>query len=395
MKKYLLKYEDALKIVEKYNNNKAASNFWESQYKLKGYKLCTFNYFICGWNDFANPLNDNSGIEAFDMRGATFVFNIVDELWNVFYMLPKFFNINQVESTQYSAIKDKKIINVSTKEDGSLISFMMLPNRDLFSKTIGSFVSEQAEAAYKILHTNPEHVSWVKSLLDCGLTPLFEYVSWDNRIVLKYESAHLRFIGVRCNNGDYYPAASEELKTWPAPNGITVVKSENATLDELIERAKVEENKEGWVVLFEDGQLVKIKTDWYFKLHGLRTENVFREDYVIENYLKEKLDDIISQLDPSTDKDAFEFVDRVIKSVDKYMLSIDELTFKLKEKYLTEFNSNWSEFATLCHKEPYFGLSRVLIETPEDYLHKKIDVVLKRASKLKLAKELIDKWENK
>ncbi|MFW6311069.1 MAG: hypothetical protein ACOC1K_02415, partial [Nanoarchaeota archaeon] len=59
---YLLEYKDALKICEKYNDSKSASNFWESQYRIDDYNLSTFNYFICGWNDFENPLEDNSEI---------------------------------------------------------------------------------------------------------------------------------------------------------------------------------------------------------------------------------------------------------------------------------------------------------------------------------------------
>ena len=48
MPKYLLTYEDAQEIAKRYNN----SNFREFQYKINGYKLAAFDYFICGWDDF-------------------------------------------------------------------------------------------------------------------------------------------------------------------------------------------------------------------------------------------------------------------------------------------------------------------------------------------------------
>ena len=175
--KYLLTYKDAQEISEKYNNN----NFWEFQFMKDGYKLAAFNYFICGWNDFANPLPKRPEVNAFDMRGVTFVFNKDGSLWKTFFMLPKFFNLNQVDSTQYGVVKDKEICSITEKEDGSLVAFMMLPNGKLFAKTIGSFTSEQSELAYNLLYTNEEHVLWVKEMLNTGCTPLFEYVSWDNR----------------------------------------------------------------------------------------------------------------------------------------------------------------------------------------------------------------------
>ena len=389
MSKYLLTYEDAQEISKRYNNK----NFWESQHIIKGYKVATFNYFICGWDDFENPLPHKPEVHAFDMRGTTFVFNKDGSLWKRFLMLPKFFNLNQVEATQYDKVKNKEILNISTKEDGSLVAFMLLPDGKLFSKTIGSFVSEQSEFAYVSLYKDSEHVQWVKTLLSNGLTPLFEYVSWDNRIVLKYSSPELRFIGVRDNhNGKYFPGSS--MNPVNIPKSVFVIPNEIFTLDELIEKAKTEENKEGWVVQLPD-DLMKVKTAWYFRLHGLRTENVFREDYVIQNYLLETLDDIMSQLNPKEDLDAFKFVEEVTASINNYMDFIDRTTQKLKDRYNSEFKSDWVPFATSCHKNAFFGLTRTLIENPVEYNKKKVEMILKNASKLKGAKNLVDRWKNK
>jgi len=175
--KYILTYKDAQEICQKYNNN----NFWEFNYIIDGYKLAAFNYFICGWNDFANPLPKRPEVNAFDLRGVTFVFSKDGSPWKTFFMLPKFFNLNQVDSTQYGIIKDKEICSITEKEDGSLVAFMVLPNGKLFAKTIGSFTSEQSKLAYSLLYTNEEHVIWVKEMLKTGCTPLFEnFLNPDN-----------------------------------------------------------------------------------------------------------------------------------------------------------------------------------------------------------------------
>jgi len=107
MMNYLITYEDALKICEVYKN----FNFYKTETLIDGYKVVTFNYFICDYNMFANPLKDGSGINAFDMRGVTFVFNEDGTLYKRFLMLKKFFNVNQVAETQYDVLKNKKIKN--------------------------------------------------------------------------------------------------------------------------------------------------------------------------------------------------------------------------------------------------------------------------------------------
>jgi T4 RnlA family RNA ligase len=387
MKKYILTYKDAQEISQKYNNN----NFWEFQFMKDGYKLAAFNYFICGWNDFANPLPNRPEVNAFDMRGTTFVFNKEGSLWKSFLMLPKFFNINQVESTQYENVKDKEIASISVKEDGSLVAFMMLPNGDLFSKTIGSFASEQAEAAYRILYSDEEHVIWVKKMLIDGYTPLFEYVSWDNRVVLKYSEAHLRFIGIRDNlSGTYYPA-SELVRSY-IPKTMYIVPSCEGSLDYYIELSKTIEGQEGWVIQFTDDQLIKLKTEWYFKLHGLRTQNINREDYIIKNYLGETLDDVMSQLDPAEDADAFRFVEMVTKAIDNYIIHVDDSVQKLVDLYNSSFYfGHWAKFATDKHKTAFFGLARTKIENPENYPKKKKEFILTRTFHLKNAKQIIEK----
>ena len=391
MNKYLLTYEDAVKIAERYNNN----NFRQFQYTINGYKLVAFDYFICGWNDFENPLPDQPEVDAFDMRGTTFVFNKDGSLYKRFFMLPKFFNINQVEATQYYKLMNKEIVNITAKEDGSLIAFMQLPNKKLFTKTIGSFVSDQAQSAYNFLYNWEEKVEWVKMVINAGYTPLFQYVSGPNRIVLKYSKEDLRFLGVRDNfTGEWIP--STELagqKDIP----FTLPKSEEIVpLKHLMERAKIEEDSEGWVVKFKD-IMIKIKTAWYFKLHGLRTENVFREDYVIKNYIDQTLDDLMSQLDPIEDEDAFAFVDRVTGALDKYIDHIDNSVRALRDELLGKYEGSWGKFASNECKRSYFQFVKFFIqgETQNDwseYHRRKIDWILEKTYRLKRAKELVDRF---
>lgn len=384
--KYLVTYDDAQKICRYYNN----FNFSEHMWRIGNYKISAFDYFICGYNHFANPLPNEPNITAFDMRGVTFVFNEDGTIFNRYLMLPKFFNINQIEETQYDKVKDKNIVHISSKEDGSLVAFMMLPNGKLFAKTIRGFDNDQVISSQQILFAWEDHTKWVKKQLEDGFTPLFEYVSYANRIVLKYGSPELRFIGLRNNsNGDYIPAS----KVSDIPSTMYFIKNESFTLDELIEKSKVEEDKEGWVVIFDDDMLLKVKTQWYFTVHGLRTMNVFREDYVIENYYKETLDDLVSQLNPIEDKDAFDFIDKVTKAIDNYAAHIDSKVEALFNRFLIEFNGDFAKFATACHKEIYFDFMRAYIDDKNKYKNKKVQFILEKTYRLNKAKEIVEKYK--
>ena len=382
--KYSITYKDALKLVKEYKD----FNFSKTEYMLSGYKVITFSYFLCEFKHFNAPLKELPKIKGYDMRGVTFVFNKDGSLFKRFLMLSKFFNLDQVENTQYNIVKDKKIKSITEKEDGSLIAFMYLPDDTIFAKTIGSFNNEQSVAAMKILNKGGKLRTFISAMLYKGYTPLFEYVSWDNRIVLKYSKPELRLIGIRNNkNGEFIPGFKVENPECQVAKEVT-----NVTLDNLIEKSKVEEDREGWVVEFEDGQMIKIKTDWYFNLHGIRTTNIFREDFVIRNYLEEKLDDVISQLDEKEDEDAFKFVDRVKLAVDAKIKDIDKHVVKLKKVYKKEYDSTWHYYAKFNNKEPYFGLSVIAIQRPNEYNKRKIEFVINKTKHLKKAKFFVDKW---
>lgn len=390
MMNYLITYEDALKICEVYKN----FNFYKTETLIDGYKVVTFNYFICDYNMFANPLKDGSGINAFDMRGVTFVFNEDGTLYKRFLMLKKFFNVNQVAETQFDVLKNKKIKNVTMKEDGSLIAFMQLPNGKVFAKTQAGFTNEQSIQAMNLYKADRDLRTFINEMFCANYTPLFEYVAYDNRIVLKYSGRDLRFIGIRNNEtGEYISATSTSVNEVFGVRTVNTMKI--TSLAELNENMKTAEDIEGVVVEFEDGQLVKWKTAWYFKMHGIRTMHIFREDFVIEAYLTEKLDDATQELNMTDDSDAFKFIDNVKNAVNNWSNFIEEKVDELVSAYNSSFYfGNWAKFATDKHKSKFFGLARTKIEQAENYKKKKIEYMLSRARHLNDAKNIVEQFKN-
>jgi hypothetical protein len=147
MKRYLPTYEDCVKICEENDN----LIFFEKKYVIDNYKISCFNYRLADLNHFMNPIKDNININAFELRGITFIFNEDGSLYKRYLLLDKFFNLNQTEISLYDKVKDLEIESIYVKEDGSLITFIKLPNDRIVCKSKMSFDSTQAIHSMELL----------------------------------------------------------------------------------------------------------------------------------------------------------------------------------------------------------------------------------------------------
>ena len=124
--RFIPSYDEAVAICQR------NPVFYETKHKVHGYDVSVFNYRLATYDDFRSE-------NAFEMRGLTFVFNSDGTLYKRFLGLHKFFNVNETEITQAHDIKDYEVINVSEKLDGSLITFIELPNGEIVPKTKNAF----------------------------------------------------------------------------------------------------------------------------------------------------------------------------------------------------------------------------------------------------------------
>jgi T4 RnlA family RNA ligase len=314
--------------------------FYSSEYNIDGYKIVVFNYRLAQYNDFINP---PGGVRnAFEMRGLTYVFNTDGTLYERYLLLDKFFNLNQVPSTLYSEVKDLKINNIYSKEDGSVITFIKLPNGKVIAKTKMSFEADQAKGANLVYSENNKLKDFINWTLENNITAIFEYVAPDNRIVLKYYERDLILLRLRDNKtGEYLNLNDFKEKL----EGIKLASKYEFTLNELIELAKSESDIEGWVVQFEGGKMIKIKTEWYFTLHGLITEDIHRENLLIGHILDENIDDILSKIEV----DDVETIDRI-----NYITEVVQKWIKLR---MSSINNTYLIYEKLGRKE--FALSYI------------------------------------
>lgn len=203
----------------------------------------------------------------------------------------KFFNLNERDETLRNKIDPKynSPFEFLEKLDGSCIS--AYKNRDgriIWGTRAGETIYTPYVEAF--VDANPQYVAVADYLIDLGWTPTFEFCSRKNRVVLDHPEDRLILTCARqIYSGVYLPydqlVALREF-------GIEVVKKiDFKSIEECVDFALVAEYIEGWVVRFESGHMLKIKTKWYCDIHGCVTGIKFEKD-VLNIILNDRLDDL-------------------------------------------------------------------------------------------------------
>lgn len=325
------------KIVEK---NK---HFYKTEHTYGKYKLHIYNYRLSVYDSFVNPLGDNS-INALNMRGITFVENthLNGSFYHRHYMLHKFFNLNENKDYLFDDLKNKEVDAIYNKLDGSLIQFILLPSNELIAKTQNSIISDQALAANNILYKDKVFKNELLKIQKEGYFLFFEYTAPNNRIVLFYDKPELRLIAVRNKDGEYIDFHKDQRFRYFNKT----VKYKNVSLTDIYNHQKIMTDKEGFVVRFKDGTMVKLKTDWYFNAHKIKS-SLESNLSVFQMVLNETIDDALSCVDDGLR----EFVNtKINKVIDYVSSSIIECEKQLKEKK----SLSRKEFALKNKKSKFF-----------------------------------------
>lgn len=269
----------------------------------------------------------------------------------------KFFNVGERPETQVSEL-DWDGHMVMEKLDGSMIHPAIV-NGDLYYMTrMGvTDISEQAHF-FAFDHTargGPKYAKFCESLIGLGFTPIFEWTSPANRIVIKYAEPQLTLIAIRkMDTGDYtpYEVMLNECKLW----GIPCVSDIRIGLvpTDLIAAIKSWENREGIVVRFPGGKMVKIKADAYVLRHRAK-EAIEREKNVLHLVLEGAVDDLVAMLDDDAEKllayasDVRERVSESAKHID-YLIATAKYNGHDRKKYAIQ----WAATLPAILKAPAF-----------------------------------------
>ena len=156
--------------------------------------------------------------------------------------------------------------------------------------TKSGITSIAQEAEYLL---TPDLISKLKDLLFNGLTPIFEYTSPTNRVVLNYPFHQLTLLAIRetisgiyCQDLLYF----SHYLNLPLPHQYPHI--DITSLDSI----RNWKDKEGVVLVCSNGYRLKIKTLDYLYLHGF-TDIIRTEKDVISLIFNDKYDDILPVLD--------------------------------------------------------------------------------------------------
>ena len=284
---------------------------------------------------------------AWELRALTFIKN--ENKWERFLGIHKFFELNQAPGWMEEDLINKKVLKVSEKIDGTFVHPVLINNKVYFKSKL-RFDSLQALKAQEIYEKNENLKQYVNKKLNEGKIPLFEYISPKTQIVMNYNKEKLILVQVRdLNTGMYELNFEKEAKEF---NIDYAPVCEAKPLKDYLEEKNVCSSKEGWVMIFEGMQFVKVKTNEYLKRHKILGD--LRENIIISHILDNSLNEIKNILSKESEKYQFikEIENKFNKNYSRLEKNIKEalkMTNKeMKKRFLNDKNY---EVIAMCKKK--------------------------------------------
>jgi RNA ligase len=179
------------------------------------------------------------------------------------------------------------------------------------------------------------YAQFIRKCIQKGTTPLFEWCSNKNRVVISYPEDNLILTGMRYNNtGSYLPY--EIMKSYASSWDIPVVKAVDGlavqNIELFVNQVREWESDEGVVIRFDSGRMVKIKADDYVLRHRSK-DAISQEKNVIDCILGDAVDDLVPLLTPEDGERLRSFQGAFWKGLDEVALEMAELFVTGNTKY--------------------------------------------------------------
>ncbi len=227
--------------------------------------------------------------------------------------LHKFWNLSQRPETQVGVIDWSAPHIIMDKLDGSMITPFKTSNgirrwgTKMGDTTVAIPVQEHVAA-------RQEYDEFALMCEIAGFTPIFEWCSRQQRIVIDYAEDQLVLLHVRENLTGAY-ATREQIRELGDNYGIPVVNVIEATIEdisEFVEHTRALKNAEGYVVHFHNDLMLKLKADEYCMLHNTKEKLNFEKN-VVEMVVSDKFDDLLPQLDAGDRAAVRQFADDLLR----------------------------------------------------------------------------------
>ena len=255
---------------------------------------CVINYMVSLDTTFPEVTDELTAIRR-ECRGLIFKSGTGELISRPYH---KFFNLGERAETQLERCDFSGDALLYAKLDGSMVRAIPLPGGYRLATKMG--VTSVAMQAEEFVARRPHLNQFFRDLVgEHGIhTPIFEWCSRANRVVLDYPEPRLVLTAVRDTlTGRYW--SYSELQDLAQHYQLELVNAAPfSDLAAVREQCRLLEQEEGYVVRDADGHMVKIKSDWYLVLHRTLDRVRFEKD-VLAIVLNNSLDDIRSVLIPS------------------------------------------------------------------------------------------------
>jgi T4 RnlA family RNA ligase len=219
----------------------------------------------------------------------------------------KFFNLNERPESSIEVINFNRPFMCLEKVDGSLFSPIEYQGRIKFVSQLGFTQHGELVDNYVNSVVNiHKYDEFCKYCIENDMTPCFEYVSEQNRVVIKYEKSELILLAVRKNESGEY-ISYDQCKQWAKEHKIPIIQplESISKIASIIGTAIVQyirdlKGIEGCVIIFLDTyEMYKCKTLSYSVAHSIHPEKV-KERQLWKATVTHIIDDLVSLIDFDT-----------------------------------------------------------------------------------------------
>lgn len=254
----------------------------------------------------------------------------------------KFFNAGEKEETQLNKINLYEPHIVLEKLDGSMIR--PIPTPEGFRLATKAGITEVAMNVEVFIDDKPHYATFIHKCIQKGTTPIFEWCSRKNRIVIDYPEDQLILTGIRYNETGLY-VGYKVMKQYATSWNIPVVQAVNGLavqdINLFVQQVREWDDGEGIVLRFDSGHMVKVKADDYVLRHKSK-ESISQEKNVIDCILQDAVDDIVPLLTP-------EDADRLKRFQNAFWKSLDDVCTDIHDLYKQiDKGQDQKEYATIA-----------------------------------------------
>ncbi len=266
----------------------------------------------------------------------------------------KFKNVNEAPETQADRIDLSRPHRILEKLDGSMIAPFIVDGKMIWGTKMGA--TDVAKPVEEFVKNNPQYVEFAHFMIGRGYTPIFEWCSRKQRIVLDYKEDQLILTAVRGIQDGLY-AHLGGLQDVGAYHNIPVVRAfemhKEMDMKAFLEYVRDLEDLEGFVVRFDDGHMLKLKCHWYLQIHKAK-EAILQDRNIVELILEEHLDDIKAHLHAEDRDRLTQFESNFNGLMDRGAKAISQTMFLIRGA-----NTERKDFA-LNHAQNYDQFTRAV-----------------------------------